>query len=298
VRRVDGPKAASAAPRRMRREPGLPLDTLASETLRLFMRTFTRWGYSPTALMRGIRTEAAQLPPVRRGPPRASWIEVEDWTRIGTVWSNDPDYVNELGTPLLLKLRGAAPSLESLINRAELKLTVEEARQRLLSVGAARMVGRRLAAATAHPVFVYAAGSREQSAHHLSVLNALLWNFEYNANPAPGEAPWFERRATAPQFPAAALSTYNLDLAKRATVFLDQEDALMERLGNSMRSRDRKLRAHIHMFMSAPGHRFEPGAREGTEPGRGAPKLTSSKPTAADRAARHPLTPVSRRKPR
>jgi hypothetical protein len=150
-------------------------------------------------------------------------------------------------------LRGAAPSIEALIKRVGCKLTVEETCALMLKVGAVRKVGRRLAASTAHPVFLYPPRSKEQSAHHLSVLNALVWNFEHNSNLSGNALPWFERRATAQQFPEAALASFGVEMAKRATAFLQQEDALMQRLTKSAPSA-RHRRAHVQIFLSMPKH--------------------------------------------
>src|SRR5262249_54420754 len=142
----------------------------------------------------------------------------------------------------------------ALLRRVDSKLTVEEARNRMLSLGAARKVGQRLAASTAHPTFTYAPGSKQQTAHHMSVLNALAWNFEHNTNPREGDLRWCERRASVYAFPERAVTAYNLDLSKRATAFLRQEIAVMQRVADSMRSRGPEHRAHVHIFFSAPAH--------------------------------------------
>lgn len=219
------------------------------------IRQFRRWGYSPEAIAGGAAAEAARTPAPERNPRGGSWISAEDWTRIFTLWSTDPEYVDDRGALRTLRLRGPAPSLEALIARVEPSLTVEKVCNRMLKVGAVTMVGKKqVAASKAHAAFVYAPGSKEQSAHHMSVLNALLWNFEHNSNPPAGASLWVEVRATHSEFPESALTNYSPDLAKRATAIVQQEDAVMERVASSMRGRGKTVRAHFHTFFSAPPH--------------------------------------------
>jgi hypothetical protein len=215
------------------------------------IQAFLRCGYSPQDIADQAAVETARIPQgVRRGG-NGSRIDQDDWARVVTLWSTEPEYVDDNGAPRTLPIAGPPPSIEALLRRVDSKLTVKEACNSLLRTGAARKVGRRLAV-EAHPALVHPPGTDEQSAHHLRVLNALLWNFEHNANLTGRAVPWVERVATAQTFPESALTTYSVDAEKRAMAFLKQEDALMQRLVKSTGSKGQQLRAHLHVIFSAP----------------------------------------------
>ena len=233
--------------------PRVPFDALASQTLQLVLKTFLRCGYSAHDIGARAAIEAARIAPDVRPVGSGSQIEQDDWARVVTLWSTEPEYVDENGAPRVLRIRGPAPSIEALLQRVDSNLTADEACNSLLQTGAARRVGRRLAA-RAHPALVFPPGSPEQSAHHLRVLNAILWNFEHNANLKGRDPAWVERRVTAQTLPASTLTSYSLEANERAMAFLAQEDARMERLVKTTPSDGRSLRAYLHVIFSAPEH--------------------------------------------
>ncbi|MFL6600832.1 MAG: hypothetical protein ACJ8R9_05820 [Steroidobacteraceae bacterium] len=231
--------------------PVVPFDALASETLRLIIKAFLRCGYSPRDIGVRAKAEAARIARRVRPVGNGARIDQDDWARVVTLWSTEPEYVDEDGAPLILRIRGPAPSIEALVRRVESKLTLEEVCNGLLRAGAVRKVGRRLAA-EAHPALVYPSGSKDQSAHQLRALNALVWTFEHNSNLNPNAVPWVERWATAQVFPESAVTAYSLEATSRAMAFLKEQDALMQRLASSTKPEGRKVRAHLHVFFSAP----------------------------------------------
>jgi hypothetical protein len=286
--------------RKRDRAPGVPFDPLALQTLRLTMRAFFRCGYSLREFADAATVEAALIPREVRPNGIGSRTDQDDWHRIVTLWSTDPEYVDDNGAPRSLRIWGAPPSIQALLQRVDSRLTVEEACSSLLRAGAARRVGRRLAA-EAHPAFVHAPGSDEQSAHQFKVLNELVWNFEHNANLAGSAVPWVERQATAQVFPESALATYSLEALKRVMSFLQQEDALMQRLANSRQSEDPKVRAHLHVFFSAQGYPTKRIQRKSSESfnfeSRGAKPTAGAAPTVSrQRTRRSNLARNARRK--
>lgn len=237
------------------------LDPLAIETLQLAIRTFLRWGYSPEAIVQGVIAESRHLPAIDADIARPGhWIDAEDWHRVVTLWSRQPQYVDEVGNPRPLPIWGAAPSIEALVREVKTTLSIREVCDGMLKAGAAKRLGQLMVAEGIYPQFLYPPGALELGAHRLRVLHCLVKNFEHNTRQSSGSLRWIERCAIAQQFPEAAVEAYNLGAEKRVTAFLRQEDAIMDGIASSNSVTERTVRMHVHVFLSAPGHR-DRGAR-------------------------------------
>jgi hypothetical protein len=236
--------------------PSTGLDAFAAETLRLVIRTFLRWGYSPEAIERGVIAESAPQPPIDVGITSAGdWIDAEDWHRIVTLWSRQPEYVDENGNPRPLPIWGEAPSIEALVHEVKTTWSVREVCDGMLKAGAARKIGEFMVAEGVYPQFLYPPGALELETHRLRVLHCLMKNFAHNAQASSSHSRWIERRATALQFPESAVEAYNLDVEKRLTAFLRQEDAIMDGIVNTRPPSGRTIRLHVQVFLSAPEYR-------------------------------------------
>lgn len=235
----------------------IPLDALALQTLRLFVGTLIRCGYSADDIAQQCKVFGQQYEP--QSPPAHDdeGVSRDAWVQILTLWSLDPDYVDAEGQPLALRIRGAAPSIESLLERVDSKLSLEEVCDQLLSTGAARK-DEDLLVAIAHAPIVFPPGSAEQSAHHLHLLHSVLHNIEHNAAPADG-ALWVERQSICHEFPQSALAAYSRATSERAQKFLESEDATMHRIASFTPSKDRAVRATVHVIFSARDMRTSEG---------------------------------------
>jgi len=224
---------------------GLPLDRVADQTLTTILRTLFECGYSQDAIVNRVSELAAQSNPI----PRENRVSRDDWVQIVTLWSLDPNYVDDDGQPKTLSVHGPAPSVEALLNRVDSRLSLAEVCDQLLAKGVARQVGERLAV-NAHAPIVFDRGTSEQSAYHLEMLHSVSLNIEHNSSPANG-AVWVERQAICHNFPASALPSYSSATRKRAQDFLEVEDATMHRIATVTPSNGRAVRATVHILFSA-----------------------------------------------
>jgi hypothetical protein len=226
-----------------------PLDAMVLRTLNLFMRTLIRCGYSSAEVMRQCEEFGRQIESRAQRAEVAGDARQDDWFQIMTLWSMDPEYVDEEGQPLALRIQGNAPSVEALLSRVGSRLPLKEACNQLLTTGVAKRVNRRLVA-IAHAPIVFPAGSAEQGAHHLQLLHSVLLNIEHNTAPPDGSR-WVERQAICHNFPESALAAYSEATSERAQNFLEQEDATMHRIATFTPSNGRYLRATVQILFSA-----------------------------------------------
>lgn len=257
---------------------------MALQTLKLFVRTLIRCGYSADDVARQCKDFGRQFESLSQLGHDDDGVSHDEWVQILTLWSLDPDYVDSEGRPLALKVRGAAPSIEALLKRVDSKLSLDEVRNQLLSTGVARKEKDRLVA-IAHAPIVFPTGSAEQSAHHLHLLHSVLHNIEQNAAPPDG-ALWVERQSICHHFPQSALAAYSTATAERAQKFLESEDATMHRIATFTPSKGRAVRATVHVIFSArdmgtPEDPSSPASSGLTQP----PKVTDSR-SPRSRAAR------------
>ena len=228
---------------------GLPLDRVADQTLTTTLRTLFECGYSQNAIVDRVSALARESKSRFRRPPEENRASRDDWVQIVTLWSLDPNYVDEDGQPRALPVYGPAPSVEALLKRVDSRLSPSEVCDQLLAKGVARRVGEQLAV-NAHAPIVFDPGTPEQSAYHLQMLHSVTRNIEHNSSPANG-AVWVERQAICHNFPESALPAYSTDTRKRAQAFLEVEDATMHRIATVTASNGRTVRATVHILFSA-----------------------------------------------
>ncbi len=226
-----------------------PLDGMVLQTLKLFMRTLMRCGYSSEEVTQQCAAFGRQMRAPDERLPVEGKARQDDWVQILTLWSMDPDYVDAEGQPLALRIRGSAPSIEALLNRVGSHLTSGEVCDQLVTTGVAKRVNGRLVA-VAHAPIVFPAGSAEQGAHHLQLLYSVLLNIEHNSAPPDGSR-WVERQAICHNFPESALAAFSAAASQRAQIFLQQEDATMHRIATFTPSNGRTVRATVQLSFSA-----------------------------------------------
>jgi hypothetical protein len=235
--------------RRKARRGALPLDAMASETLRLLIRAFIRRGHSIDDIVRHCEGVGRHYHPPTDPQSDAKGISRDDWVEIMYIWSSDPNYVGPEGQPRPLPIYGPAPSLEALHQRVGSKRTLTEVCHQMLATGTARRE-EALLVALAHAPILFPAGSAEQSDHHLHFVHSALLNVEHNAAPRQGER-WVERLAICNRFPESALGAYSSSAKEHAQDFLVVETANMHRIAASSAASDPTVEATLHVFFSA-----------------------------------------------
>ena len=269
-RRVE--TSLSDSPRRSRRRdraPGVPLDSLASQTLRLVARAFLRCGYSASELAARFKAYAENPPRSLRMNGRGNRLDIHDPAHVLTLWSTDPEYVDAYGRPRALPLRGSAASIESLVQRVSATLSAEDALGLLLDTDTVKKSGRKYIPNAQY--VLHRRKSKTQSAHHLRILNALVRNFEFNSKLKVGDLSWPQRVAECPDFPAKELGAFISEFDERTVASLDAEDHTMARIAQKSGKDARRVRATVHQFFSlvdTPRARASTSAR----PIRGAPR--------------------------
>jgi len=265
-RRVE--TSLSNSPRRSRGRvpaPGVPLDSLASQTLRLVARAFLRCGYSASELAARFKAYAQNPPRSLRTNGRGTRLDIHDSAHVLTLWSTDPEYVDAYGRPRALPLRGSAASIESLVQRVSATLSAEDALDLLLDTDTVKKPGE-----NTFPTPIRAASPTVQDAkhHHLRILNALVRNFEFNSKLKVGDLSWPQRVAECPDFPAKELGAFISEFDERTVATLDAEDHTMTRIAQKGGKDVRRVRATVHHSSRSSIHRAPRHRRRHALPGR------------------------------
>jgi hypothetical protein len=165
-----------------------------------------------------------------------------------SVWLSDPNYLDQQGQPLPIRLRGAAPSLEALIDRVSSGLQIEQVVKYLVRTGSITKVGRRYAvrrtsvSVSREPELAYA--------HGLQTVLALLHTIENNAPPIQDRHLCFEFTAGNTRFPTRLRGEFDTRLRRLGMDFLRRLDADMRRAEDSRRPGEPTLRMTVGLFQS------------------------------------------------
>ena len=133
--------ASSDRPLRPRRGGAGRFDRETRQALRSFVRLLARAGCTPEAIEAEVRRTCEQVP--------KSWLEARERFdtevpgHVLTLWFSDPDYLDRLGNPRPLPIRGASLSLESLVRRVDPKLEVQAVARYLRRGRTLRRLGNR-----------------------------------------------------------------------------------------------------------------------------------------------------------
>jgi hypothetical protein len=233
--------------RRNAKLPSVPLDPIARDIVRWTKRALRRGGYDTHQLDTVWKSHASNSPRSQGRAQQGTQPNLHDPAHALTLWSADPDYVDDQGRPKAVPARGPGATIESLFKRVDPDLSVKVGLKQLISTGTIRRVGREYI-----PVekIVTHTGQASLSAHQLLALHRLLRNLEGNSRLPEGGHRWFEQVSECPNFPAGRLADYLLGARERTIKFLQVEDDEMARTAFKARSSARRVRPTINVFFS------------------------------------------------
>jgi hypothetical protein len=195
------------------------------ELLEHLARILVDAGHSPTELEREFREICQALPePARKWKPEElRYFAV--LSRVLTCWHDDPQFLDEKGDPVALRLRSRGPCLVSLIARA---LPDEEPTAVIDSLLRDRGIRRRggLYLPTDRHLLYQPQSAR---IHGLMSLLAHLRTVEHNVSQVASSTRIVERTTVNPRFPVLALPIFHRWLKEFATKFLWDAEGKMRR---------------------------------------------------------------------
>ena len=248
---------------RSRKQPaeGTPLDPAAYEAIERFARVMVRCGFETGAVAEAFGLALAATR--QESPARPLGLrELPEAPHIVTLWCSSPDYVDDVGNPLPLPVRGAGRSLETLARRLDRRLDVTELLQYLTRTGTVRKTGSRYALSRRWIMLRGVSGS----AHSRSIrgLLGMLRTLEHNLIAETDARSWFEFTAENPRFPVSQLEEFDKLLRRVGLGCLRKLDLFMRQCEAARRPGEPTvwLGVGMHRFQHNPSTLFGSPARK------------------------------------
>lgn len=223
-----------------------PLDATVDEAMERFVRVLVRRGVSQRTTQRAFRRAWLHVPRDAAEHNRRASRELIDVGHVLTLWFGDPFYVNARGDPLLLPLRGQAPSLASLVQHVDPTLNVTQVLKCLIRADAVRRIGSRYLPRSRAVAF--RGTGAPLHARNLRALLGLLRTLEHNLGPKDGAPAWFEYVAENPRFPVGAREPFDARLREDAMTFLLSQDSRMLNHERKARPSEPTVRMGVGVF--------------------------------------------------
>jgi hypothetical protein len=198
--------------------------TLADVTPEFFQAVVTAALESlPAVLAKKSRVAARRIKSV--SPVIPNPYSIEDTGNALSKWYLDPKYRLN-GQLRALRLRGPAPSIESLMQDVNPAFDLKGAVKHLLEVGCIRKSGGWY---VARSQIQSTRGSAEHARHRLRTQSFLLANQDHNSAPRERWPSWYDFAAEYPEFPDSQLPALRKFLWKQADEFLVMFDSFFHR---------------------------------------------------------------------
>ena len=213
-----------------------------------FARVLALTGISRAKMASAFQEACAGLPESLFQSGRRLNHKLLESGHVLSVWLSDPNYLDQQGQPLPIRLRGAPPSLEALLGRINSDIQIDEVVKYLVRTGSIAKVGRRYrirrtsVSVSRDPELAYA--------HGLQTVLALLNTIENNAQPIEDEDVCFEFTASNTRFPTRLRGEFDTRLRRLGMDFLRRLDADMRRAEDSRRHGEPTLRMSVGLFQS------------------------------------------------
>ena len=239
-----------------------PLDATVDEAMERFVRVLVRRGVSQRTIQRAFRRAWLHIPRDAAEHNRRASRELIDVGHVLTLWFGDPFYVDARGDPLRLPLRGAAPSLASLVQHVDPTLNVTQVLKCLIRADAVRRIGSRYVPRSRAVAF---RGTGAPHARNLRALLGLLRTLEHNLGPKGSAPPWFEYVAENPRFPVGAREPFDARLREDAMTFLLSQDSRMLNHERKAKPSEPTVRMGVGVFRFEEEVLPRPGATSRTK---------------------------------
>ena len=234
------------------------LDGQARAAMRSFVRVLARCGCAPRDLEQQLVRACREIP--------ESWLHRVDAREsapghVLTLWFSDPAYLDGLGNPKPLPLRGRN-SIETLAHRVDPRLEAREVLHYLVQGRGLRRTGQRYV--PRDRVLNFRGAERMDRLERLRGLFGLLSTMEHNSQ-SVGKVPGrFDVFAWNPHFPVSARAVFDKWLRRFGNRFLVQIDANMHLREHARKKGERTIPFGVGVY------RFE----QGPAPARGSRRRT------------------------
>ena len=230
---------------RAARPRGVPLDATALEAVDRFVRVLARCGCDSTDIVGAVSDACRRLPRQREGGGKTP-RELSNASHVLTVWFSDALYLDGAGKPILLPVRGAAPSLEALVRRADPTLNVDDVVRYLRRAHVLERKGSRYF--PKRRVLSLRGARGPELFRNLRSLVGLLRTLEHNMKPKRSTRSWFEYWAENPAFPSHARAAFDQRLDDLGMRFLHAIDADMHRRERERKPGERTVRMGVGVY--------------------------------------------------
>lgn len=215
---------------------GVALDEPSRRAIRGFIRVLARSGRSPEAILAEVRKACAEIPTA--WSKRADTSYFGDASHVITLWFSDPAYLDALGNPRPIPLRGASPSIEALTRRVDPETDPRAVLRRMEKGGALQRTGR--AYLPRDRALIFARPGDVTAA--LPGLFGLLKTLDHNSQRRRTGPKWLQLFARNPYFPVSALPAFERRIRRRIRRVVAEVDSQMHRYERARKTNEPTVR--------------------------------------------------------
>jgi hypothetical protein len=209
---------------RAKRANGSPLDPTAYEAIECFARVMVRCGFDTAAIAEAFGQALAASRNEFLPPPK-NVRELPGASHLVTLWRTSPDYVDELGNPLPLRMRGSSRSLESLTRLVNRTLNPAEVLKYLTHTHTVRKVRGRYILTRRWVMLRGVSGAAHS--HAIRVLVGKLRTVEHNLVADSDAHSWFDFTTENARFPVSQLEALDQLLRRSGLGWMRKLDIFM-----------------------------------------------------------------------
>ena len=230
---------------------GRTLDAVATEAIERCAWVIARCGYSPEESARQFQRSCERIPTSVTRKGRSADPRYDLPAHILTLWSQDPNYLLPNGDLRPLRVRGPAPSIESLVRALGGGLTIESAMQSLEASQSLRRSGTKYIPRESW-IVAYPSNSLSQYEHHMRVFVDFLRTLEHNTSARSKGDRWFQYAADNAFVPMSRIPALSKYLRENGLTFLKDKDAMMHRMARGRKPREATVPVSIGLYLSRP----------------------------------------------
>ena len=232
--------------RRAQRRTPSTFDADAREAATSFVRVLARRGYTPQDIGAEVLRACRRIPRSWAQTAKVAVSQIDAAGHVLTLWFQDPAYLDSMGNPQPLSLRGADLSIEALARRVDAELDVEEILSHLLRRSVLRRNGTRYLPRSR--VLMFRGSGASYHARSMQALVAMLSTLERNSRPGHSTPVLFERFAANVRVPVGAVAAFDRWLHRNGNRLLEQADAKLHAYERKRRKGERTIRLGVGVY--------------------------------------------------